>query len=122
MRNQLALLALLSMITIAGAADMSAQAETPATAGYLTVGTLALAQAPSAADSSSGSQSSTQSSTQSSAPSGGTAESRHESTTTTTWPVSPLWIAVGAIALVALIALIVAASRRDSGSSTTVVK
>jgi beta-lactamase regulating signal transducer with metallopeptidase domain len=125
MRNRLAVLTLCSMIAIAGAAGMSAQAQVPAPAGFLAVGTLALAQAPSAGDSSSGSQSSTQSSqstTQSSAPSGTTTESRHESTTTSTLGVSPLWIAVGVIALVALIALIVAASRRDSGSSTTVVK
>ena len=123
MRNRLALLTLFSMIAIAGAAGVSAQAQVPAPAGLLSIGTLALAQAPSAGDSSSGSQSSsTQSSTQSSAPSGAATESRHESSTTTTMPVSPLWIAVGVVALVALIALIVSASRRDTGSTTTVVK
>ena len=76
MRNRLALLTLLSMIAIAGAAGMSAQAQVPAPAGLLSVGTLALAPAaPSGADSSSGSQSSsTQSSTQSSAPSGAVAD------------------------------------------------
>ena len=124
MRYRLAVLAFLSMIVIAGAAGMSAQAQVPAPAGFLTVGTLALAQAPS--DSSSGSQSSgsqsSTSSTQSTTPSSDTAVTRHSSSTTTTWPVSPLWIAIGVIALVALIALIVASSRKDTGSSTTVVK
>jgi cobalamin biosynthesis Mg chelatase CobN len=128
MHHRLALLAFLFMIAIAGATGMSAQAQDPAPAGWLTagtLGTLAMAQAPSAADSSgsqsSGSQSST-SSTQSSSPSSDATTTRHESTTTTSWPVSPLWIAIGAIALVALIALIVASSRKDSGSTTTVVK
>jgi predicted S18 family serine protease len=116
------MLALLAMIVIAGAAGMNAQAQIPAPA----LGTLALAQAPSDAGSSSGSQSTsqstTQSTTQSSAPSSGSTEVRHESTTTSTFAVSPLWVAVGILALVALIALIVAASRKESGSSTTIVK
>ena len=120
MYHRLAVLAFLAMIVIAGAAGMSAQAQVPAPAGFLTVGTLALAQAP--ADSSSGSQSTTQSTSQSSTPSSDSTVTRHESSTTTTWPVSPLWIVIGVIALVALIALIVASSRRGSGSTTTVVK
>lgn len=126
MHHRLAVLAFLSMIVIAGAAGVSAQAQVPAPAGFLTVGTLALAQAPSAPDSSSGSQSSgsqsSTSTTQSSTPSSDSTVTRHASSTTTTWPVSPLWIAIGVIALVALIALIVASSRKDSGSSTTIVK
>jgi|SRR5579864_4218982 len=120
MHHRLAVPAILCMIVIAGAAGMSAQAQVPAQAGFLTAGTLALAQAPS--DSSSGSQSTTQSSSQSGTPSSDSTVTRHESSTTTAWPVSPLWIAIGVIALVALIALIVAASRRESSSSTTVVK
>src|ERR1700676_2217640 len=120
MYHRLAVLAFLAMIVIAGAAGRSAQAQVPAPAGFLTVGTLALAQAP--ADSSSGSQSTTQSTSQSSTPSSDSTVTRHESSTTTTWPVSPLWIVIGVIALVALIALIVASSRRGSGSTTTVVK
>jgi hypothetical protein len=38
------------------------------------------------------------------------------------WPVSPLWLAIGGVALVALIALVVAASRGSSGPATTIVK
>jgi beta-lactamase regulating signal transducer with metallopeptidase domain len=120
MNYRIAVLAFLSMIVIAGAAGMSAQAQVPAPAGFLAAGTLALAQAP--ADSSSGSQSATQSTTQSTTPSSDSTTTRHASSTTTAWPVSPLWIVIGVIALVALIALIVASSRRDSGNSTTVVK
>jgi len=131
MNYRLAVLAILSMIVVAGAAGMSAQAQVPAPAGFLTAGTLALAQAPS--DSSSGSQSSggqsstssgqsSTSSTQSTTPSSDSTVTRHTSSTTSTWPISPLWIAIGVIALVALIALIVASSRKDSGTSTTIVK
>jgi hypothetical protein len=37
------------------------------------------------------------------------------------WAVSPTWMAIGGIALLALIALVVAASRRG-GPATTIVK
>jgi beta-lactamase regulating signal transducer with metallopeptidase domain len=125
MNHRLAVLAIFSMIVVAGVAGMRAQAQVPAPVSFLTAGTLALAQAPS--DSSSGSQTSggqsSTSSTQSTTPSSDTAVTRHSSSTTSTWPVSPIWIVIGVIALVALIALVVASSRKDSGSSsTTIVK
>jgi lysylphosphatidylglycerol synthetase-like protein (DUF2156 family) len=110
MRRRNSLLALLLTLALASVAPMSAWAQAPA--GVLGVVAVA-AHAQATADQSSSTQSSTQSGTQS----GTQTEVRHESTTS--WPVSPLWLAVGGIAVVALIALIVAGSRRDT---TTVVK
>ena len=46
----------------------------------------------------------------------------HTNGGTTSWVVSPLWIAIGVIGFLAIVAIIVAVSRGTSGASTTIVK